>query len=242
MSSMISNTSALFHQSPAHPCTFLSFVFALGIVAVLFLLSQDKFTPSGRIAIWIALAKLTLCTEILFLIALMHNIVGVICSWLPYGHRNDRDIESAGVRSHISTGMVHAETSDEEFHHDPDEETWSQAPAQNVVTMLHMFLLEVLDRVWEEIVIEEEQEQRLRAIQDQAIEALPEPLQYYKAGLEATAAGSSDRCAICLEDFVDGESCRVFECKHIFHVNCIDLWLKNSLTCPICRNSLVKIM
>ncbi|KAM5585978.1 E3 ubiquitin-protein ligase RNF126 [Rosa sericea] len=238
MSSMISNPSALFHQSPAHPCTLLSFIFALGIVAILFLLSQDKFTPSGRLAIWIALAKLTLCTEILFLIALMHHIIGVICSWLPYGRRNDRDIESAGVRSHILTGIVHVEPSD--FHHDPDEETWSQAPVQNVVTMLQMFLMEVLDRVWEDMIIEEGQEQSFQAIQTQAIEALPGPLQYCKASLEISSC-CSDRCAICLEDFVDGESCRVFECKHIFHANCIDNWLKNGLTCPICRNSLVKI-
>lgn len=239
MSSMIFNTSVLLHQSPTHPCTLLSFIFALGIVAVLFLISQDKFTPSGRLAIWIALAKLTLCTELLFLIALMHHIVGVICSWLPNGSRNDRDIEAAGERSHILTGIVQVEPPD--YHGDPEEETWSQAPVQNVVTMLQMFLMEVLDRVWEDMVMEEGQEQRLQALQAQAIEALPAPLQYCKAGLETISSCCSDRCAICLEDFVDGESCRVFECKHMYHCNCIDHWLKNSLTCPICRNSLVKI-
>ncbi|XP_022717864.1 putative RING-H2 finger protein ATL19 [Durio zibethinus] len=46
----------------------------------------------------------------------------------------------------------------------------------------------------------------------------------------------SKNCTICLDDYVVGESCRVFpECKHMFHLSCIDNWLKNHLTCPVCR-------
>ncbi|KAK3198974.1 hypothetical protein Dsin_022389 [Dipteronia sinensis] len=46
----------------------------------------------------------------------------------------------------------------------------------------------------------------------------------------------STDCAICLDDFVDGDSCRILiVCNHIFHSNCIDQWLKYQLTCPICR-------
>ncbi|XP_057993132.1 putative RING-H2 finger protein ATL19 [Hevea brasiliensis] len=43
-------------------------------------------------------------------------------------------------------------------------------------------------------------------------------------------------CAICLDDYKDGDLCRIFPlCKHIFHPNCIDVWLEKNLTCPICR-------
>ncbi|OAY54839.1 hypothetical protein MANES_03G106016v8 [Manihot esculenta] len=43
-------------------------------------------------------------------------------------------------------------------------------------------------------------------------------------------------CAICLEDYIKGDLCRIFPmCKHIFHSNCIDAWLENNSTCPICR-------
>ncbi|KAL5804501.1 hypothetical protein ACOSQ3_031301 [Xanthoceras sorbifolium] len=46
----------------------------------------------------------------------------------------------------------------------------------------------------------------------------------------------STDCAVCLEDFVDGDSCRILiVCNHIFHSNCIDQWLKYQSTCPICR-------
>ncbi|GAY47871.1 hypothetical protein CUMW_107600 [Citrus unshiu] len=45
---------------------------------------------------------------------------------------------------------------------------------------------------------------------------------------------SSNYCVICLENFVDGESCRLFPvCYRIFHSVCIDQWLKEHLTCPI---------
>ncbi|ESR65120.1 hypothetical protein CICLE_v10010280mg, partial [Citrus x clementina] len=53
---------------------------------------------------------------------------------------------------------------------------------------------------------------------------------------------SSNYCVICLENFVDGESCRLFPvCYHIFHSVCIDQWLKEHLTCPVCRISCIDI-
>lgn len=53
---------------------------------------------------------------------------------------------------------------------------------------------------------------------------------------------SSNYCVICLENFVDGESCRLFPvCNHIFHSVCIDQWLKEHLTCPVCRISCIDI-
>ena len=39
-------------------------------------------------------------------------------------------------------------------------------------------------------------------------------------------------CSICLEDNDCNEM--LFECEHIFHVNCISKWKENS--CPNCRS------
>ena len=42
-------------------------------------------------------------------------------------------------------------------------------------------------------------------------------------------------CSICLDNFVKGEKVRELDCKHEFHSECIDLWMQDHLTCPICR-------
>jgi hypothetical protein len=61
-------------------------------------------------------------------------------------------------------------------------------------------------------------------------------------------AEESDRaaglqCTICLCDVEPGEKLRqLFQCKHGFHLRCIDQWLVGtpvvSLSCPLCRANL----
>ena len=49
----------------------------------------------------------------------------------------------------------------------------------------------------------------------------------------------SEICAICLDNLSEGEICRVLpDCKHIFHLNCVDQWLSKVPACPVCRRSL----
>ncbi|KAL3068702.1 hypothetical protein niasHT_032118 [Heterodera trifolii] len=43
------------------------------------------------------------------------------------------------------------------------------------------------------------------------------------------------QCAICLAEIGTDEFVRPLPCKHVFHNDCISLWLQNHLTCPICR-------
>ncbi|XP_030518796.1 RING-H2 finger protein ATL40-like [Rhodamnia argentea] len=43
-------------------------------------------------------------------------------------------------------------------------------------------------------------------------------------------------CVVCLSMLEDGETARELpNCKHIFHAECIDKWLRSQSTCPVCR-------
>lgn len=47
------------------------------------------------------------------------------------------------------------------------------------------------------------------------------------------------RCPVCLSDYRKEDILRILpHCGHYFHVNCIDLWLLQNSTCPVCRISL----
>ncbi|RDX79773.1 E3 ubiquitin ligase BIG BROTHER-related, partial [Mucuna pruriens] len=54
----------------------------------------------------------------------------------------------------------------------------------------------------------------------------------YKIGSDQH--GSNDSCVICRMDYEDGESLTVLSCKHLYHPECINNWLKINKVCPVC--------
>lgn len=43
-------------------------------------------------------------------------------------------------------------------------------------------------------------------------------------------------CSICSDNFNDNDEIRLLNCKHFFHVECIDKWLLNYCNkCPVCK-------
>ncbi|XP_017295354.1 RING finger protein 44 [Kryptolebias marmoratus] len=53
-----------------------------------------------------------------------------------------------------------------------------------------------------------------------------------------SASSGTTRCQICFCDYSDGEKLRILPCFHDYHIQCIDRWLKDNNTCPICRANL----
>ena len=62
------------------------------------------------------------------------------------------------------------------------------------------------------------------------------------AGLSNTPVAHdevSDNCAVCQDVFNPKTLGRTLPCRHSFHATCVDLWLEQKGTCPICRHSLL---
>uniref|UniRef100_A0A0D9XP41 RING-type E3 ubiquitin transferase n=1 Tax=Leersia perrieri TaxID=77586 RepID=A0A0D9XP41_9ORYZ len=58
----------------------------------------------------------------------------------------------------------------------------------------------------------------------------------------SSSSNSSDaaaQCVVCLADYEEKDVLRILPyCGHDFHVACIDIWLMQHSTCPVCRISL----
>jgi hypothetical protein len=116
---------------------------------------------------------------------------------------------------------------------------WAEVISISISVMLLIWLLDkfILSKLMAAIV-----EPRIKS---REIEQLMPPviirISDKSNGITSTdGGGGGNQCVICLEEFKDGEWCRVFpQCNHEFHVPCIDAWLRRpNLTCPVCRHSL----
>ena len=164
------------------------------------------------------LATLILCVTIGFCFFLMYYILCSLFSWLR-DMRPNHDIleQSQSITYHTSTRI-----NNDMFH---------QVHFYGSLVQYNVQVIDMLERF-----VYERRGQRLRELNK-----LP-PLISYGSHERRTSYGGGDECVICLEDFEDGESCQVLpHCKHIFHTNCIDHWLRNNPTCPVCRNCLLDV-
>jgi E3 ubiquitin-protein ligase RNF38/44 len=68
-------------------------------------------------------------------------------------------------------------------------------------------------------------------IERTVVESLPA----FKFG-SLTGQKNGLECAVCLNGFEDPEVLRLLpKCKHAFHMECVDMWLDQHSSCPLCR-------
>uniref|UniRef100_A0A0W0FFD5 RING-type domain-containing protein n=1 Tax=Moniliophthora roreri TaxID=221103 RepID=A0A0W0FFD5_MONRR len=75
-------------------------------------------------------------------------------------------------------------------------------------------------------------------IERSGLEVIKSPLmkQYEEEG--KISSNCTDRCLICLDDYVPEDDVRVLTCKHAFHMECVDKWLQEGKNnCPACRGT-----
>jgi hypothetical protein len=47
-----------------------------------------------------------------------------------------------------------------------------------------------------------------------------------------------EKCSICLEHLLHEQSQKTTTCNHTFHQTCLDIWIQEHTTCPLCRQNI----
>nr|KAF6481865.1 ring finger protein 150 [Molossus molossus] len=51
-----------------------------------------------------------------------------------------------------------------------------------------------------------------------------------------------DNCAVCIEGYKPSDVVRILPCRHLFHKSCVDPWLLDHRTCPMCKMNILKAL
>ncbi|XP_066555087.1 E3 ubiquitin-protein ligase RNF6 [Amia ocellicauda] len=94
-----------------------------------------------------------------------------------------------------------------------------------ILRLAHFFLLN-----------DEEEEEHPRGLSKEQIDNLSTRT-YGLASLEGELGRT---CSVCINEYAQGNKLRRLPCAHEFHIHCIDRWLSENNTCPICRQPILQ--
>ncbi|XP_049576293.1 RING finger protein 150a isoform X1 [Syngnathus scovelli] len=81
-----------------------------------------------------------------------------------------------------------------------------------------------------------------RRLGDAAKKAISKlPVRTIKKGDKETER-DFDSCAVCIEPYKPNDVVRVLPCRHVFHKHCVDPWLHDHQTCPMCKMNILKAL
>lgn len=95
-----------------------------------------------------------------------------------------------------------------------------------ILRLAHFFLLN-----------DEEDDEHPRGLTKEQIDNLSTRT-YGQASLEGEMGRA---CSVCINDYAQGNKLRRLPCSHEFHIHCIDRWLSENNTCPICRQPILAV-
>uniref|UniRef100_A0A8C4DQA5 RING-type E3 ubiquitin transferase n=1 Tax=Dicentrarchus labrax TaxID=13489 RepID=A0A8C4DQA5_DICLA len=95
-----------------------------------------------------------------------------------------------------------------------------------ILRLAHFFLLN-----------DEEDDEHPRGLTKEQIDNLSTRT-YGQASLEGEMGRA---CSVCINEYAQGNKLRRLPCSHEFHIHCIDRWLSENNTCPICRQPILTV-
>ncbi|NWI73695.1 RNF43 ligase, partial [Dryoscopus gambensis] len=115
----------------------------------------------------------------------------------------------------------------------PDYDVWILLTVvSTVVVIILIFVVRTkcqLNRAQDSV-----QQQTLQAIRQLATRRYQPRARPAPRWDSASSCSSAPVCAICLEEFSEGQELRIISCSHEFHRECVDPWLQQHHTCPLC--------
>lgn len=76
-----------------------------------------------------------------------------------------------------------------------------------------------------------------RGISQEKIDKIPQ-IKYKRISYRNKVI-NNETCPVCHEDFVEGERLKKLHCNHIYHNDCISVWLKKEKKCPFCKEEII---
>ncbi|NWV68530.1 RNF6 ligase, partial [Malurus elegans] len=134
------------------------------------------------------------------------------------GHALERSRERNGQRD----GSQHSGHSHENLsnRHSQDANNLVENGTLPILRLTHFFLLN-----------EDDDDDRSRGLTKEQIDNLSTR----NYGDNLTENEWSKTCSVCINEYATGNKLRQLPCMHEFHIHCIDRWLSENSTCPICR-------
>jgi len=76
-----------------------------------------------------------------------------------------------------------------------------------------------------------------RGVSGELLQTLP-IVRYSIAPEVANGSVAAPKCAVCYMEFEEGDEQLLLPCKHTYHPECIQPWLKDNNSCPTCKQDI----
>lgn len=151
------------------------------------------------------------------------------------------ELASALVNSNNS---VYVEILVRETHSFQNNHRWRVNPTSVLFVSVSFIVLMVISLAWlvfyyvqrfRYVHARDKTEKRLTSAAKKATAKLPT-----RTVSKKTEEDESDNCAVCLDGYKASDVVRILPCQHEFHKLCIDPWLVEHRTCPMCKLNILK--